>query len=123
MNNNWELCPKCHGVQGVECHICDGTGLINSRTALPPIRQQKKAVPVEKPEVTTRHTSRDFMDLLRDAQEQQRKRDKESSDWIKKQILNGTASTFVGLGTTTRDARAVGMRDYTNQVETTKTEL
>lgn len=43
--NNWELCPKCKGnikkisnlneIIGV-CDICNGKGIINSFTGLPP---------------------------------------------------------------------------------------
>jgi len=44
MENTWQVCPKCNGnkqllnnfAQPVQCHICNGFGIISQLTGLPP---------------------------------------------------------------------------------------
>ena len=155
MNNNWELCPKCHGDHD-ECRICEGTGLINSRTALPPIRQHKKLSPfnpvysekltetlkeIEEKQLRNKEAQETTRRILEKAEREAKRKAAERSvqqEWVqlnfddfklKLENINGigikdiSKAPILETEDYMRACRAKGMREYTNQVETTKTEL
>lgn len=141
-NNNWELCPKCNGMEGMPCHICNNTGLISRYTGLPPLRT-KKPDPIAP---VTHKTTISWNDILRKYEEtikeKQDEWDRINIQTLKPFKLDGLnpdlAETLIGIENKfsknkeyqetcakiiEKSRRGQNLRDYTNQVETTKTEL